>query len=90
VVDVGDEHCQGKTHGFVLELQGLKIQQKVFIFYLGGVNLSSWIWNGWQVWGRLRLILGNWVNYWKGLIGTNLDRRSHSLQNRNFIKNNGE
>jgi len=42
VVEVGDGHkvqCQRKCKGFILDLQGLKIQQDFFVFVVGGADM---------------------------------------------------
>lgn len=42
MVDVGDGigiHCQGKCTYFILEIQGLKIQQDFFIFNIWRVEI---------------------------------------------------
>lgn len=49
VVEVEDGrrvHCHGKCDDFILEIQGLKIQQEFFIFEIGGVYIMlgvEWI-----------------------------------------------
>ncbi|WVY96197.1 hypothetical protein V8G54_028348 [Vigna mungo] len=67
VVEVGDGHkvhCQGKCHGFILEAQGLKIQQEFFVFTLGGADVIlglEWLASLGEVradFGNLRLTIG--------------------------------
>ncbi|WVZ20256.1 hypothetical protein V8G54_007578 [Vigna mungo] len=67
VVEVGDGHkvhCQGKCHGFILEVQGMKIQQEFFVFTLGGADVIlglEWLASLGEVradFGNLRLTIG--------------------------------
>ncbi|WVY98099.1 hypothetical protein V8G54_030250 [Vigna mungo] len=67
VVEVGDGHkvhCEGKCTGFVLELQGLNIQQEFLIFYLGGASVVlglEWLASLGEVkadFGKLKLTIG--------------------------------
>lgn len=66
-MEVGDGHkvhCQGKCVEYVLELQGLIIQQDVFIFYLERVDVIlgiEWLASLGEVkanFGKLKLTIG--------------------------------
>lgn len=67
VVEVGDGHkvhCQGKCQVFILDLQGLQIQQEFFVFNLGGADIVlglKWLASLGEVktdFGQLKLTIG--------------------------------
>lgn len=41
MVEVGDGH-RVRCQGFLLDLQGLQVQQQFFIFELGGADMWFW------------------------------------------------